>query len=82
LGAANQTAACRETGQVTPKTATRSPPKWKVWEAWLIAKINTRPDIYLRELQAELKEERGEDVCLGTIFNACRALEQSRKKRR
>jgi transposase len=72
----------RETGQVAPKTATRSPPKWKAWEDWLIAKIAARPDIYLRELQAELKEERGEDVCLGTICNACRALKQSRKKRR
>lgn len=72
----------RESGQLAPKTATRSPPKWKIWEEWLIAKITARPDIYLRELQAELKEERGEDVCLGTICNACQAVKQSRKKRR
>jgi len=39
-------------------------------------------DIYLRELQAELKLERGEEACLGTICAACRALELSRKKRR
>ena len=57
-------------------------PKWHAWADWLIAKIAARPDIYLRELQAELKRERGEDVCLGTICAACRALEQSRKKRR
>jgi transposase len=72
----------RETGQVGPKTAAPRPPKWQAWADWLVAKISARPDIYLRELQAELKQERGEDVCLMTICNACRALEQSRKKRR
>jgi hypothetical protein len=48
----------------------------------LLAKLAARPDIYLRELQAELKAEREIDVCLTTIFNACRALAQSRKQRR
>jgi hypothetical protein len=52
------------------------------WADWLVAKIAARPDIYLRELLAELKAERGEEVCLGTLCAACRALEQSRKKRR
>ena len=72
----------RETGQVAPKTAAPSPPKWHAWAEWLLAKITARPDIYLRELQAELKAERGVEVCLMTICNACRALEQSRKKKR
>jgi transposase len=72
----------RETGQVAPKTAAPRQPKWSAWADWLVAKISARPDIYLRELQAELKQERGEDVCLMTICNACQALEQSRKKRR
>jgi transposase len=72
----------RETGQVKPKTAAPRQPKWRVWADWLVAKISARPDIYLRELQAELKQELGEDVCLMTICNACRALERSRKKRR
>ena len=72
----------RETGQVAPKTAARCPPKWQAWADWLVAKITARPDIYLRELQAELKQERGEEVCLMTICNACRALEQTRQKRR
>ena len=72
----------RETGQVEPKTAAPRQPKWHAWADWLVAKISARPDIYLRELQVELKQERGEDVCLMTICNACRALEQSRKKRR
>lgn len=72
----------RETGQLEAKTATPRQPTWHAWADWLVAKITARPDIYLRELQAELKQERGEDVCLMTICNACRALDQSRKKRR
>src|SRR5688572_13759724 len=72
----------RETGQVAPKKAAPRQPKWHAWADWLVAKIATQPDIYLRELQAELKHERGEEVCLATICAACRALDQSRKKRR
>jgi len=72
----------RETGQIAPKTAAPRQPKWQAWADWLVAKITARPDIYLRELQDDLKQELGEDVCLMTICNACRALEQSRKKRR
>ena len=72
----------RETGQLAPKTAAPRQPKWHAWSDWLLAKIAARPDIYLRELQAELQAERGEAVCLMTFCNACRALEQSRKKRR
>jgi transposase len=72
----------RETGQVAPKTATPRQPAWHAWADWLVAKIASRPDIYLRELQAELKLERGEEACLGTICAACQALKQSRKKRR
>lgn len=71
----------RETGQVAPKTAAPRQPKWQAWADWLVAKLTARPDMYLRELQAELKQELGEDVCLTTICNACRVLEQSRKKR-
>ena len=72
----------RETGQVAPQTTPPQEPKWKDWADWLIARVTDRPDIYLRELQAELKGERGEEVCLMTICNACRALELTRKKRR
>ena len=72
----------RETGQVAPKTAAPREPDWKEWAEWLIAKITAQPDIYLRELQALLLEERNIDVCLTTICNACRALELTRKKRR
>lgn len=72
----------RETGQVAAKKNTPRQPKWRAWADWLVAKVAARPDIYLRELQAELKLERGEEACLGTICAACRALELSRKKRR
>src|SRR6187402_130964 len=72
----------RETGQVAPQTTLPQVPKWKKWSDWLIARVTARPDIFLRELQAELKAERGEEVCLATICNACHALELSRKKRR
>lgn len=71
----------RETGQVAAKTTRNRKPIWQGWADWLIAKIDERPDIYLRELQAALKAERGEVVCLQTICNACRALERTRKKR-
>ena len=72
----------RETGQTVAKQAAPRQPKWHAWSDWLLAKLAARPDIYLRELQAELKQERGIKVCLTTICNACRALQQSRKKRR
>lgn len=72
----------RETGQIAAKTAAPRQPKWHAWADWLVAKIAARPDIYLRELQAELKRERGEEACLATICAACQELEQSRKKRR
>jgi transposase len=71
----------RETGQVAPKKAAPRQPAWHAWADWLAAKIAARPDIYLRELQAELKRERGEKGCVGTICAACQSLELSRKKR-
>lgn len=71
----------RETGQVAPQKATPRQPAWHAWADWLAAKIAAQPDIYLRELQAELMRERGEEVCLGTICAACRTLELSRKKK-
>jgi transposase len=72
----------RETGQVAAKTTRERTPQWQAWADWLLAKLAARPDIYLRELQAELRQELGEQVCLQTISNACRALERTRKKRR
>ena len=61
----------RETGQTVAKRAAPSQPKWRDWSDWLLAKLAARPDLYLRELQAELKQERGIKVCLTTLCNAC-----------
>lgn len=72
----------RETGQIAPKTTRKRTPKWHAWAEWLLGKIAARPDIYLRELQAELKRELGEKASLQTLCTACRELERSRKKRR
>lgn len=72
----------RETGQIAPKTTRQRARVWDRWSEWLLAKIAERPDIYLRELQADLQAELGEDVCLPTMCNACRALERTRKKGR
>jgi transposase len=72
----------RETGQVAPKTAAPRQATWLSWTDWLVAKISAQPDIYLRELQLALKQELGKEVCLTTICMACRALDQTRKKRR
>ena len=72
----------RETGQIGPKTAAPRQAKWRAWSEWLVAKLTAQLDIYLRELQAAPQKERGEEVCLATLCNACRALKRSRKKRR
>ena len=72
----------RETGQVAPKNTPPRAPTWKAWSDWLVSKVRAQPDIYLRELQSDLQGECGEEVCLTTICNACRALELTRKKRR
>ncbi|WP_010582547.1 COG3415 family protein [Schlesneria paludicola] len=70
----------RETGQVAAKTTRNRKRIWQDWADWLLAKIDERPDVCLRELQAALKAERNVVVSLQTVCNACHALERSRKK--
>ena len=72
----------RESGKVAPKTTRDRKHIWEAWTDWLIAKIDQRPDIYLREIQADLKSELGVEVSLWTIAHACRAVGRTRKKRR
>lgn len=72
----------RESGQVAAKTTRNRKHVWEDWSDWLQKKIDDRPDIYLRELQADLKTELGVDVSQWTICKACQALRRTRKKRR
>jgi transposase len=72
----------RESGKVAAKTTRNRKRMWEVWSDWLTKKIETRPDVYLREIQADLKSELGVDTSLWTICQACRALKRTRKKRR
>jgi hypothetical protein len=52
------------------------------YAAWLLAKLDERPDIYLRELVAAARAELGWEVSDVTLSRACRALRRTRKKRR
>ncbi|MBA2115929.1 IS630 transposase-related protein [Bremerella alba] len=72
----------RESGKVAAKTTRNRKRSWDDWGVWLTQKIDTRSDIYLREIQADLKSELGVEVSLWTICQACRALKRTRKKRR
>ena len=72
----------REWGRVAAKTTRNRKHVWEDWSDWLQKKIDDRPAIYLRELQADLKAEHGVEVSQWTICKACRALRRTRKKRR
>lgn len=72
----------REQGKVAPHTKRRRRKVWEPYAAWLLAKLDERPDIYLRELVAAAKEELGWEVSDVTLSRACRALRRTRKKRR
>jgi transposase len=71
----------RESGRTAPKTTRKRKRIWDDWTEWLTKKIDERPDIYLRELQADLKSELGVEVSLWTICKACQAVKRTRKKR-
>lgn len=72
----------RESGKIAPGTTRNRKRSWEPWSVWLSEKITSRPDIYLREIQADLKEELDVDASLQTICRACRAGGHTRKKRR
>ncbi len=72
----------RESGKVAAKTTRDRKRVWDDWSKWLTKKIASRPDIYLREIQADLKSELKVDVSLWTVCTACRVLKLTRKKRR
>jgi len=72
----------RETGQIAAKTTRKRTPKGHAWADWLLTRLDARPDIYLRELQADLKSELGEEASLTTLCAACGELKRTRNKRR
>ena len=72
----------REQGKLAPHTKRRRRKVWESYADWILAKLDQRPDIYLRELVAAAKEELGWEVSDVTLSRACRALRRTRKKRR
>jgi transposase len=72
----------RELGKLAPHSKRRRRKTWEPHAAWLLAKLDERPDIYLRELVAAAQSELGWEVSDVTLSRACRALRRTRKKRR
>ena len=72
----------REQGKIAPLSTRRRRKIWEPYAEWLLAKLDERPDIYLRELQAAAQAELGWEVSDVTLSRACRALRRTRKKRR
>jgi transposase len=72
----------REQGKVAPLSTRRRRKIWEPYAEWLLAMLDERPDIYLRELQAAAQAELGWEVSDVTLSRACRALRRTRKKRR
>lgn len=72
----------REQGKVAPQTTRDRRKSWEPHAAWLLAKLDQQPDIYLRELQVAAQQELGWIVSDVTLSRACRALRRTRKKRR
>jgi transposase len=72
----------REQGKTAPLSTRRRRKIWEPHVEWLLAKLDERPDIYLRELQAAARTELGWEVSDVSLSRACRALRRTRKKRR
>lgn len=72
----------REQGKLAPKTTRNRRKSWEPHAAWLLAKLDQQPDMYLRELQVAAQAELGWEVSDVTLSRACRMLRRTRKKRR
>jgi transposase len=72
----------REQGKLAPQTRGVGRKLWEPYVDWILAQLDRRPDVYLRELQAAALEELGWQVSDVTLSRACRALRRTRKKRR
>jgi transposase len=71
----------REQGKLAPHTKRRRRKVWEPYATWILAKLDERPDIYLRELVAAARDELGWEVSDVTLSRACRTLRRTRKKR-
>lgn len=72
----------REQGKTAPLTKRRLRKVWEPYAAWLLAKLDERPDVYLRELVSAAQAELGWSVSDVTLSRACRVLRRTRKKSR
>ena len=72
----------REQGKLAPKTTRTRRKLWEPYADWILAQLDHRPHVYLRELQAAAQAELGWQVSDVTLSRACRALRRTRKKRR
>ncbi len=72
----------REQGKVAPSSTRRRRKIWEPYAEWILAQLDARPDIYLRELQVAAQAELDWEVSDVTLSRACRALRRTRKKRR
>lgn len=72
----------RERGKTAPKTTRDRLKEWEQHADWIKAKVETKPDILLRELQDAAVAELGWSTCDTTFSRACKALKLTRKKRR
>jgi len=71
----------REQGKSAPKTTRDRAKTWERHADWIQAKVASKPDIYLHELQAAAEAELGWVTSDMTFVRACRALGLTRKKR-
>lgn len=71
----------RESGKLAAKTTRDRRHMWDASSDWLTKNIDTRPDIYLREIQADLTSELGVKASLWSICQACKALKRTRKQK-
>src|SRR3979409_1906863 len=69
-----------EQGKVAPLSTRRRRKIWEPYAEWLLAQLDARPDVYLRERQAAPQAELGWELSDVTLSRACRALRRTRKK--
>ena len=70
----------RDQGRLAPKLTRDRRKTWEPYAAWILAQLDRRPDIYLRELQVAAQQELGWEVSDVTLSRACRACGGREKK--